>query len=287
MDLANLMEEQVSQALSRVQSILSDVKLSMKSVQCQKFLPIISDILSEISEVVSSAQQADVIPFNEDDADDELWWDTSPECVQYSDCDEEAMVSTISFTSGNLGSLTSLSSISSDDKTKDFINQILSCVSKAAPGDVFSRRKYERRRDRLLRSLVHPELFSIWQHSSQLYDAFKVDYVKPAPLYPTINLRDVNVRALANIPRPKPFRIFGCSSDPSHYERQQHIPDGMRGVGLGYLYGYDTIHGVVPVPDHPIHGHIWDHVTGDWILYSDVSSKDPGRGRSNSRNQRG
>ena len=135
MDL--IMEEQVSQALSKVKSILSDVKLSITSVPSEKFLPIISDILSEITEVVACVQQVDAMSV--DQPDDDLWWDSNPECVNYSDSDEEhSMVSTIPFSSVNNGSLSSLSLTSSDDQTKDFINKILSCASRAAPGDAQS-----------------------------------------------------------------------------------------------------------------------------------------------------
>ena len=277
------MEEQLSEAFVRVKSILIDVKKSVQSVPVSNrnlFLPVISDILSEISEVVSSVQQADDVSI---DDSDELWWDSSPECVNYSDSDSEKsfVVSTIQFTSEE--SLSSFSSLSSDDPTKGFISKILSCVSKAAPGNIISRRKYERRREKLMRSLVHPELFSLWQESSQLYEDYKVDYVKPAPLFPTINLREINARALANIPKPKLQPVYGCSNDPKIHTL--FSSDGYGCVGL--LYGYESIHGIVPVPNHPIHGYIWDHVNGDWILHSDVSSKDPGRGRSHSRNQRG
>ena len=141
-------------------------------------------------------------------------------------------MSTILFSSVNSGSLSSLSSKSSDDKTKDFISKILSCVSKSAPGEVFSCQKYERKRDKLLRSLVHPDLFSLWQHSSHLYDDYKVDYVRPAPLYPTINLKDANVRAIANIPRPKSFAVHGCSQDPNHYLKYKYRPEiGFEAIG--------------------------------------------------------
>ena len=231
MDIKNFMEDQLSDALVRVKSILSDVNKSAQSVSNkQMLLPHISDILSEISFIVSCEQQSlgqdDTI--QADDNDEELWWDSSPECVHYSDSDEEqSMVSTILFSSSdNLGSLTSLSSVSSDDQTKDFINKILSTLSRSAPGDVFS---------------------------------------------------------LANIPRPTLQPVYGCSNDPTN-----HTPFPSDGYGcVGLLYGYDTMHGIVPVPDHPIHGYIWDHLKGDWILHSDVSVKEPGRGRSHSRNQRG
>jgi len=289
------MQNQVSDAFVRIQSNLTDVKKSIVSVPSPSvFLPQISDILSEMSAIVSSVHQADVN--NNAHSDEELWWDSSPECVAYSDSDEESSipVSTIQFTS-SCSLMSSLSSISAEpDQAKIFIDKILFCVSRAAPGDIFSRRKYKRRREKLMRSLVHPELFSVWQNSSQLNKDYKIDSVRSAPLYPTIQLRDVNVRALANIPRPRPFPVSGCSVDPAHYNKV-HSPitntgyqqDSISFGPIGYLYGYETIHGIVPVPDHPIHGYIWDHVKGDWILHSDVSSKEPGRGRPHSRNQRG
>ena len=129
-----IMEEQVSQALSKVKSILSDVKLSITSVPSEKFLPIISDILSEITEVVACVQQVDAMSV--DEPDDDLWWDSSPECVNYSDSDEEhLMVSTIP--SQQWFSLISLLDIFRWP-AKDFINKILSCASRAAPGDAQS-----------------------------------------------------------------------------------------------------------------------------------------------------
>ena len=177
------MQNQVSDAFVRIQSILTDVKKSIVSVPSPSvFLPQISDILSEMSAIVSSVHQADVN--NNTHSDEELWWDSSPECVAYSDSDEESSipVSTIQFTS-SCSLMSSLSSISAEpDQAKIFIDKILSCVSKAAPGDIFSRRKYERRREKLMRSLVHPELFSVWQNSSQLNKDYKIDSVRSAPL---------------------------------------------------------------------------------------------------------
>ena len=53
-----IMQEQVLEAFVRVKSILSDVKQSIISVSSpSQFLPNISDIISEISEVVACVQQ--------------------------------------------------------------------------------------------------------------------------------------------------------------------------------------------------------------------------------------
>ena len=91
------------QAISRVHSIMSDIKLSMISVPNKKFL---------LTKVVECVQQDDVMSV--DEFDDDLWWVSSPECVHYSDSDEEhSIVSTILFSTINNESL---SSTTSDDQ---------------------------------------------------------------------------------------------------------------------------------------------------------------------------
>ena len=95
------MEEQISQALSKVQSIICDVKKSIKSVSSpDQFLPNISDILSEIFilEVVFSVKQCpSPSDANLDEilGDDDIWWGSSQECMTYSEHDDPSDMCTI------------------------------------------------------------------------------------------------------------------------------------------------------------------------------------------------
>ena len=277
------MEEQLSDALVCVKSILSDVNVSVQSVSDpRKFLPVISDILSELSVVVNCINGNEKCDANIDH--NELWWDSSPELVAYSDVDS-CSVSTIQFSS-DCGS-SSMSSISSEkDQAKTFIDNILSFLSVAAPNDVFSRRKSERRRERVMRSLVHPELFTIWQNSSQMFTSYTCATFTPAPLLPTINLRDVNARALGNLPKPYKYPVQGCSQDPDHYTTTCYDYSNHFGP-IGWAFGYQTNNGIVAVPDQPVHGYIWDHDCENWTLFSDASPNVPRSRRTVSRNKRG
>ena len=74
----------------------------------------------------------------------------------------------------------------------------------------------------------------------------------------------VNVRALANIPKPQLYPVHGCSLDPSHYTKI-HKPISSNGyeqdsISFGpieYLYGYNTINGIVPEGLKREHATVW------------------------------
>ena len=120
------MEEQMSEALVKVKSVLSDVKMSVQSVSKKSMLlPHISDILSEISNIVSCVNHCPDGTIKSED-EEELWWDSSPENVNYSDSDpcdlddESCVVSTILFSSDS-SSMSSLPSILQEsDEAKIF-----------------------------------------------------------------------------------------------------------------------------------------------------------------------
>ena len=145
-----------------------------------------------------------------------------------------------------------------------FINDLTSFIARAAPSGVFSRRKAKRRRAKLMRNCVHPELFSAWYHASQLFSPSKPSSsnttTSPKPL-PTISLKDVNSFAMRNVPKPSLYSVQGCSSDAAFYRTKF-----ARCAPFGSLYGYNTNLGVVPVPDEPVFGHVWDHNAGGWLL---------------------
>ena len=159
------------------------------------------------------------------------------------------------------------SSSSTPSQAKSFIDKITSFISSAAPSGVFSRRRSKRRHAKKLRSLVHPELFSMWYHAPQLFTTTKpAPSSEPKPL-PTVNLKDVNTRAIANVPRPNTYPLHSCSQDPMFYNSDLHSKKSP----FGFMYGYMTNLGLVPVPDKPVHGYVWDQEAGRWILCATAS----------------
>ena len=111
------------------------------------------------------------------------------------------------------------------------------------------------------------------------------EYKVVRPLKYKIDLTNVNVRFLQNIPKPNLYPVSGVSRDPSFYDRKGMItnPDsnyynfevryGWCRYPHGNLYGYRTDVGIVPVSDEPIHGHVWKN--GEWILQAQVDDGVP------------
>merc|ERR1712079_861425 len=95
----------------------------------------------------------------------------------------------------------------------------------------------------------------------------------PTIRYKSIDFTQVNVRSIANIPKPTSFPVHGCALDPELYNpvrMDKHgrydstLPCHRNGTAHGFLYGYETDAGIVPVPDIPVHGHVWKD--GKWML---------------------
>ena len=291
--ISSIMSSQISDSLIKVNHLMSEIEESMSAVfSPAEFLPIISELLQKLKNVVSCVQQVPDDTIQSDD-EAELWWDSSPEFVTYSDADEYSdTISTINFSS-DCGSL---SSISSESNQAIFIDNILTFMSKVAPANVFSRRKSKRRKTRKMRRLLHPELFSIWYYSSQLIsDVSK----KPAPLppYPEVDWTSVNKRFLTNVPSPVQYPVHGCSEDDDFYMTKYVNSDfgGMTSKGsaftkeapFGTLPGYMTIYGVVGVPtDKVFHGYSWLQDEG-WVLNATVPTCQAKKARRIERMKRG
>ena len=105
------------------------------------------------------------------------------------------------------------------------------------------------------------------------------------PLKYRIDLTNVNVRFLQNIPKPQLYPVQGVSQDPKFYEKGGQNTDNnyynrlwYRESGTmrhphGAMYRYSTDVGIVPVPDDPVHGHVWkDH---KWTLQAQVDDGVP------------
>ena len=228
----------IAAVLSTVTRQLSDVPLKMAAItasQSEACLPLIGQILERCRQLVTVYQH-----------------------------NEEA-----SLTFSSTSSVTSSSS-SPPQANKTLINKLTSFIARAAPSGVFSRRKAKRRRAKQLRNCVHPELFSAWYYASQLFSpsqSLSSSNTTPLPR-PTVSLKDVNAFALRNVPKPSTCNVHGCSPDHAFYKTSFK-----RCAPFGTMYGYRTNYGVVPVPEEPIYGHVWDHTAGDWMLSATLVKK--------------
>jgi len=282
--ISSIMSCQISDSLIKINFLMSQVEESMSAVLSPvQFLPVISELLIKMQNVVGCVKQAPDDTIQSDD--DQLWWDSSPEFVAYSDVDEDSTtISTINFSS-DCGSFSSISSSSSNQAI--FIDHVLTFMSKIAPDNVFSRQKSKRRKSRKLRRLLHPELFSIWYYSSQLTSSstFVSKKTVTAP-YPEVDWNCVNKRFLSNVPNPVQYPVHGCSEDEDFYETKYVQSDYgyMTNKGssfnkdapFGSLPGYRTIFGVVSVPTSQVfHGYSWVENEG-WVLHATMPS-DPGK----------
>ena len=118
---------------------------------------------------------------------------------------------------------------------------------------------------------------------------YKVTKVRK-PLKYTIDLTKVNQFFLRNIPKPEYLPILGCSEDPNFYSdewikldsvdywgnRNKLPPRHKQQAPFGSLYGFKTDVGIVPVPEEPIHGHVWKE--GAWVLQAQVDDGVPAGG---------
>ena len=129
-----------------------------------------------------------------------------------------------------------------------------------------------------MRKMLPPDLFTLWMNFDLLTSDLKdpQDDVKCSPpviRYPTIDITKCNIRSIANVPTPQKHPIHGCSDDPNFYNKivrgegdeshKQFIKFNRHGP-FGVAYGYRTNLGIVPVPDEPVHGYVWQD--DGWVL---------------------
>lgn len=124
-------------------------------------------------------------------------------------------------------------------------------------------------REKKLRNVVPPDFFSIWTNFDLLTTNPAEDnddkcYAAPVIRYPTIDFAKCNIRSIANVPKPGHFPVLGCSPDPNFYSAGKFNYS----YPFGGKYGYKTNLGIVPVPDEPVHGYVWDGTDydSDWVL---------------------
>ena len=171
------------------------------------------------------------------------------------------------------------------NKECSFVNKIKAFVTSSFPNAVYNKERSDQIRQNILDENVFPEFQSMWRHSN-VGDLFvqnpdseesctTLPPATPTIRYKSIDFTQVNVRSIANIPKPTSFPVHGCALDPELYNpvrMDKHgrydstLPCHRNGTAHGFLYGYETDAGIVPVPDIPVHGHVWKD--GNWVLHA-------------------
>ena len=160
-------------------------------------------------------------------------------------------------------------------KECSFVNKINAFISSNFPDNVFSKERSEQLNQKRLDESIIPEFQCLLQNVGDLF------IQNPEPneicttttptseiVFKTIDFSRVNVRNMANIPKPNYFPIHGVSNDPEFYKKTHWVKgfeydkkeiNYFKPAPHGSKYGYQTNDGIVPVPDSPVHGHVWSH----------------------------
>ena len=131
-------------------------------------------------------------------------------------------------------------------------------------------------------------------------------YKVTKPLKYKVDFNKMNSHFIRNIPEPVFYPVLGCSQDPDFYRQEGMLTNPERNYynkslenrnyryPHGGIYGYDTDVGIVPVPDEPIHGHVWkngheirNRNDGKWIVHAEVDDGLPSRGSWSPPRRRG
>ena len=170
-------------------------------------------------------------------------------------------------------------------KECSFLAKIKSFLTSSFPNNVYDSQKLLQER---LNESVFIDFQQMWRNVDDLFvqkpndSSSDCTTTTPAPIvrYKSIDFSKVNIRSIANIPKPEKFALYGPSMDPDFYREPYRLDKyGNKDLTLpshyhncggrhGSLYGYLTDHGIVPVPDQPVHGYTWDHRYGSWVLHA-------------------
>ena len=170
-----------------------------------------------------------------------------------------------------------------------FVNKLRDFISSNYPDFVYNEEKSSQLRKIQLNAKICEELHSMWDNVGDLFiqkpdseeNCTTLPPATPAIRYKSIDFSKVNVRNMANIPKPTNFPVHGCSPESKfytevvkvdywdYYGNQRTFESSFkRKAPFGSLYGYQTNVGIVPVPDTPVHGHVWSDQLHDWVLHA-------------------
>lgn len=257
------------------------------------------NISSEADEIISIIQE----------------WDFSPPSLMKSSTTKGAsatgssdVTTTISTDVSEVSSSTTESKVDAGiNKGDPFINTIIGIYKKIAPNGRY-KPKYLRKKKF---SIVPYEFASMWRSLPNLYT--EKELPTQEIIRPKVAWHKVNPSALRRFTRPGMFPIMSVSPRPSFYEKTCNCATNLvfktsvlatvhwlerggsaqlcpcptefeRDLPFGSLPGYRTNLGVVPIPDTPMFGHIWDHEASDWVLHAEIPPSGPSTGFAANQN---
>ena len=107
------------------------------------------------------------------------------------------------------------------------------------------------------------------------YDAFLREQNRPPVIYspvmpkPRVEWGLINTNIHRNLPKPFPFPINGAAENPDFYTEMEPGVASLKfhsGRPFGVAFGFRTSCGILPVPDEPVKGYMWDGDTKDWVI---------------------
>ena len=177
-----------------------------------------------------------------------------------------------------------------DIKQNNVVLNIISTISRVAPDLTYNVRKANSIRKTRMMKKVCAEFRTMWNHATTLFSPIQKSRTSHTVPYPKVDWTSVNKRFLSNVPSPVSLPVHGCFQNPKDYENQYERSDygTMMNNGskftnefpFGSILGFHTDAGPIQVPDHVIHGHVYDAKQG-WILHASYEER-----KSEQRNER-
>ena len=181
----------------------------------------------------------------------------------------------------------------------DFLERTLKAIKKVAPNLRYKPKHLRRKKFKV----VPYEFSSVWRNVSSIFSDEEDSNHSYGSIMPQVTWEKVNVGGLKKLPTPKKFPILSASADPKFYLKNCDCDQTKQGILCscrvcpvyqaqysrefphGSIHGFATNLGVVPVPDTPMFGHVWDDDSSSWLLHAEVApdgipaSSTPSEGR--------
>ena len=289
-NLASMVE--VVSTFLKVHADDEEISLATRKEAAATMPGLMDNISSEADEIISIIQE----------------WDVSPPSLMTSSTTRGASATrssdvntTISTDVSEISSSTTESKVNAGIKDigDPFLNTIIGVYKKIAPNGRYKPKHLRRKKF----SIVPYEFASMWRSLPNLYE--EKEMPNQEIIRPKVAWHKVNPSALRRFTRPGMFPIMSVSPRPSFYGKScdcatnpvfktsvlatVHMLERRPGPArlcpcpteferdhpFGSLPGYRTNLGVVPIPDTPMFGHIWDHEVSDWVLHAEIPPSGP------------